>query len=648
MIDRENWKGLDGYLPVLVFLKDLKGFDTTGATGNAQTAEKLLAFWADKAGSFLELDTIKAYCDAGKIIFFLDGLDEIDEHLREIVITAFHGIKIAHERCKIIFSGRPHGVDDHVIKWFGRPIGILPLLMPHVEAFIYKWFEHVFEDKKSGINKTAPDLIGEIRSHPTINELIDSPLMLTAICLLYNDDKVLPGQRGELYDRFVTNLLSKRFPNESQKVRNFLMDLALKIHLKRSKNISRVDAVRILGNEYKKMNKETQKAYLARLNGKFDAVEPACGLLRFEKGGYGFFHLTFQEFLTANALVSGESGSHFDTIRQYWDDDWYREAVQLYIGYLSIQSQAMANNIIQRILKEKEGKPFSRHLLAIRSFIDIHQDLREDEVCKTAKNRLWEIIDSDAEAPVRAEAGELLGRLGDDRKFETFIPIPGGTYTLSIGKVKLKSFEMAKFPVTNQWFGKFIADDGYKRPEFWSNQGRQWLENQQAENPRYWYDHQLNCANHPVVGVCWYEADAFCRWLTATGNDGYTYRLPREQEWEAAAAGKAGREYAWGKGFDANRCNTEESGIKMTSAVGIFKTGDTPDGLSDLSGNVFEWSCTNYKTKKKQPDFKDSAWITIRGGAWNGDYVFARCDSRINFDPYDRFINIGFRCSRTK
>ncbi|MFZ2632675.1 MAG: SUMF1/EgtB/PvdO family nonheme iron enzyme [Desulfosalsimonadaceae bacterium] len=649
MITEGNWKGLDGYLPVLVFLKDLKGFNAKGVSGNAETAENLLSFWAGKSGGFLDMDTIWAYCEAGKIVFFLDGLDEIDEGLRQLVAEAFHCLKIAHEQCKIVFSGRPHGVDDHMVRWFGKPIDILPLLMPQVEAFIHKWFEHVFENSKSHIAKTAPDLIGEIKSHPSITELIDSPLMLTAICLLYNDDRELPGQRAELYDRFITNLLYKRFGSEAQKVRNFLAELALNTHKKHSKIISRVDAVKILGQDYKKDADEAPIAYHSRLDQKFDEIEPACGLLKFEQGGYGFIHLTFQEFLTANALIASETGNHFNTIKTYWDKEWYIEVVRLYIGYLSIQNRTLANTIVGKILEEKDTLPYSRHLLAVRSFIDIHRDNRDEDTGKLAKKRLWEIIDSDAEPSVRAEAGELLGRLGDGRDFEVFIPIPDGIYETSTGKVKLKSFELAKFPVTNLWFGKFISDGGYKKPELWSKQGWKWVENKKAEEPEYWHDHQWNCPNHPVVGVCWYEADAFCRWLTQTRRDGFTYRLPDEKEWEAVAAGKQRREYPYGDKFDKARCNTDESNIEKTSAAGIFKAGDTPEGLSDLSGNVWEWSCSHWDTKKTQPDFKDySEFPVVRGGSWSNFGNNAPCVLRNIDRPSGRGGNLGFRCSRTK
>ena len=241
--------------------------------------------------------------------------------------------------------------------------------------------------------------------------------------------------------------------------------------------------------------------------------------------------------------------------------------------------------------------------MAVRAFIDIHKNNREPPLIELARKKLWHIIESDVEPKIKADAGEILGRLGDDRDLEVFIPIPDGIYETSVGEVTFKGFEIAKYPVTNRWYRQFIDNGGYKNPEWWSKEGKKWLEYTKAEHPRFWYDHQWNCDNHPVVGVCWWEADAFCRWLTLTHNDGYTYRLPTEQEWEAVAAGKEQRKYPWGKKYIKGRCNNHKSGIGKISAVGIFKKGETPEGIYDLSGNVWEWTYSEFNSKKLQEDF---------------------------------------------
>ncbi|MGH9845802.1 MAG: NACHT domain-containing protein, partial [Blastocatellia bacterium] len=88
--------------------------------------------------------------------------------------------------------------------------------------------------------------------------------------------------------------------------------------------------------------------------------------------------------------------------------------------------------------------------------------------------------------------------------------------------------------------------------------------------PEYWDDARFNNPSQPVVGVTWFEARAYCNWLTATAASGRIYRLPTEAEFEAAARGGKGRAFPYGKKFDASRSNTFESHIRRTTPVGIF------------------------------------------------------------------------------
>lgn len=213
-------------------------------------------------------------------------------------------------------------------------------------------------------------------------------------------------------------------------------------------------------------------------------------------------------------------------------------------------------------------------------------------------------------------------------------------------------------------------------------EGLKWLKHTGAKLPWFWHDRSWNCPNHPVVGVCWYEAAAFCCWLTKIKDDGFFYRLPSEKEWEATAAGLEKREHPWGPDFDENRCNVEETEIERTSAVGLFKAGETPEGVSDLAGNVWEWTGTDYHAENELDDFRfetDAQALyekilaasgderkkliedysklledenrqlpAIRGGAWYFDRYLARCAARFIFHPFYRYFFVGFRCSRTK
>ena len=340
---------------------------------------------------------------------------------------------------------------------------------------------------------------------------------------------------------------------------------------------------------------------------------------------------------------------------------------------LSIDSRQWANDIVEVGLTFDDAPPFYRWRLGARSIFDIHEDRRDTQVVDLATEKMRAIIVADAEPKVRADAGEILGWLGDRRDVEAFIKIPDGEHDTSAGKVTLVGFEMAKFPVTNQWYRKFGDDGGYENKAFWTREGWRWLAHTKATHPQFWHDRQWNCPNHPVVGVCWWEADAFCRWLETNRNDGYAYLLPTEQQWEATAAGSGKREYPWGKGFDENKCNTRNSLINKTSAVGAFPDGETPEKVADLSGNVWEWTRTDYNSQSSQVDFPfdeeveglfkqekySDAWDlyrekhkicpALRGGSWGNNRGLARCVNRDFNHPGNRYILfIGFRCSRTK
>lgn len=221
-----------------------------------------------------------------------------------------------------------------------------------------------------------------------------------------------------------------------------------------------------------------------------------------------------------------------------------------------------------------------------------------------------------------------------------WVEIPGGEIKLEeIDHVfKVKRFRLAKYPVTIAQFQAFVdAEDGYKSDEWWKGIRKV----SEAPEPPSWQE-----ANGPRETASWYEAVAFCRWLSH--RTGSKIRLPTEWEWQqAATGGDPTREYPWPGGWDAARCNSVESRLPRTTAVGLYPGGATKQGLLDMAGNVWEWCLNTYD----QPAHAEAVCLSddqrksrvIRGGSWVYFPVNLRTSSRFGSPAGIRDNNIGFR-----
>lgn len=204
------------------------------------------------------------------------------------------------------------------------------------------------------------------------------------------------------------------------------------------------------------------------------------------------------------------------------------------------------------------------------------------------------------------------------------------------------AFRMTKYPITNAQFALFMDAGGYSRQSWWTEAG--WAKRESAgwTQPRYWHDSKWNHLDCPVVGVSWYEALAYCRWL---GRDSHAeYTLPTEQQWQRTAQGDDQREYPWGEGFDAERCNNSVGrDWKLNSTTYVGRYGDlwdSPFGVSDLSGNVWEWCRTAYQTGSVDVD--DTLAQVQRGGSWiNDNPAYFRAAYRGWHNPKDWYGTMG-------
>jgi formylglycine-generating enzyme required for sulfatase activity len=305
----------------------------------------------------------------------------------------------------------------------------------------------------------------------------------------------------------------------------------------------------------------------------------------------------------------------------------------------------------------------------------------------------------------RVKAGAVLARLGDERQGVgvkngvpdiDWIKIPAGPFKMGNNKgqtpyedecpqfdcdVIKKPFAIARYPVTVAQYQAFVDAGGYGEKRFWTEAGWKWKQSQKLTGPAD-SDPVFQTPNHPRVGVSWFEAIAFCRWLNGCGRDAfhrvpnfsraigdgveavptrYVITLPSEAEWERAARHTDGRKFPWGDEEEdiAQRCNLDQTGLGHTSPVGMFPSGLAECGAADMAGNVFEWTRSLWgKDMFGTPDFNypyrldgerqnleaaPNVARVLRGGSWYYYAGYARCAFRLRFVPVNRFWSFGFR-----
>ncbi len=200
--------------------------------------------------------------------------------------------------------------------------------------------------------------------------------------------------------------------------------------------------------------------------------------------------------------------------------------------------------------------------------------------------------------------------------------------------VYLAEFHIGKYPITNVQYQVFMD----------ATQPRKLASTAHWQSPP-------GKENHPVVNISWDEAAAFCLWLSQ--ETGCIFRLPTEAEWEKAARGADGRIFPWGEGWDVSRANALEM-YPGTTPVGQFSPdGDSPYGVADMSGNVWEWCADRYGEKEYQRRKRhvvknpygpeDGEGCVVRGGAFGASARHIRCAHRNWHYPFKRHHDVGFR-----
>jgi len=421
-----------------------------------------------------------------------------------------------------------------------------------------------------------------------------------------------------------------------------------------------------------------------------------AGLLIERKRGqvYTFPHRTFQEYLAACYLVDEEFPWLLaERLRE--DDGRWREACLLAAAKAVAGTKSAIWNLIAGFCSQDwtpalqaDIPDWYASLRAAEALIETeqHQNVRERQRGLVERLRGWLVAlveNGHLPPPDRASAGDALSSLGDPRPGVglradglpdiAWCEVPAGSFLMGSDERRdpeayddekpqheeksiTDPYLISKYPVTNAQFQAFVDHpEGYRNDLWWTRSGLDWRSDRGGPEK---IGSIFALANHPVIMVTWYEAVAFCKWLTeqlkrsdrkwannniqdsrvrsAIANGQFRVRLPTEAEWEKASRGTDGRIYPWAGELTPQHANYDEARIVGTSAVGAFPLGVSPYGALDMIGNVQEWCGTKWvddykdydKRVKEREDLESTGGRVLRGSPWYLSARDARCAYR--------------------
>ncbi len=438
------------------------------------------------------------------------------------------------------------------------------------------------------------------------------------------------------------------------------------------------------------------------------------GLLESVDDKYGFYtHATFQEFLAGRYLAEEYPAEKLQLfLMEHIGNDLWDEALRLAVGYLAIKGEDKANRLVSQIANagtNEESKSRALYVAGL-ALADLQKERRLPDTLNRLVPQIRDFLTANppsAKVRARFNLGLALGSLGDSRITPlepVCVPVRAGAFrmgtndddkkilkdqgTTSWGDeepahtVYVSEFSIGKYPVTNLEYAAFYDAKGYEEQDHWSRDGwnwrtgkwdsdlsfiedeklrgqyKEWLALRPVElrdKPFFWEDPQWNMPNLPVVGVSWFEVEAYCNWLSRATSK--LYRLPTEAEWEKAARGKNNFVWAWGNTWNGDLCNNADKDtaekLNRTSPVGMYPDGASGYGALDMMGNVWEWCADWYdeelykqraeeNVKDPQGSASGSARV-LRGGTWDNNRYLARCAFRGRYYPDLFNLNVGFR-----
>jgi formylglycine-generating enzyme required for sulfatase activity len=619
---------------------------------------------------------------------------------------------------RMLVTSRLEGFQTNMLPGF-QEVELSPLGFPaEVQEFLKGWFisyffklnpESTMDSCRDRGADTAQKLSREIGRSAGVSLLATNPLLLTILALIFNMGRKLPEQRVELYrvvahsmienwrrsqteqpSRFVGKVLNKG------EVMDVLSRLAFWLHEKKPggsmpENDWR-DQIEMLLVDEDLIDAKEKKLVNTTAQNFLEFAQLENGLLAERSPErIGFFHLTLEEYLAAFAVCRMETEERQRFLDEKWPDPYWEEVILLAAGELQTGTREALRGFVTYLLSienddgKLEGRPA---LLAGKALVDIQnrKGALNNLVIQPLRGAAQDIdpISQEPNRMVRvpvltrvsaADTLDALGWLPND--LDEFVFIPGGK--------DCKAFWIGKYPVTNCQYERFLTADDFDEPELWckfpkfdekcnligvwGDEGLTWLKAAQKADdspdgkrvePRDWRDPRFGVAHRgvPVVGITWYEANAYCKWLFKHWKEWehdftvkfpnfklQAVRLPTEAEWVAAAGGKRPEErFAWDENGKVTkdtvsivqRANVSASNIGKTTPVWMYPLGKSENGVWDMSGNVFEWQANFYKEGSKS--------LALRGGSWGSYERYARMSLRRDDPPELGWYNYyGFR-----
>jgi formylglycine-generating enzyme required for sulfatase activity/energy-coupling factor transporter ATP-binding protein EcfA2 len=569
---------------------------------------------------------------------------------------------------------------------------------------------------RQGAEKERRELLAAIAARPSVERLAANPLLLTILALIKYTGVALPEERVKLYELYLQALIESwnraraldQYPVgpglKYEETVQILAPLALWLRqtnptaglVSRSQLETWLTAT-FHGEDWGLPKGEAYQRGLEFLAG----VERYTNLL-LERGErqYGFLHLTLEEMLAAQGIAYRLDQNRAEALalfERYLAEPGWHETLQLAIAFVAViqrlprQAGAILQHLLELDMPAGETAPGRPVIFAGQALLDAGPGNVSRPAVAQVSEALRETMRS-AAPPIRLrrDAGDLLGRLGwrPEPEGGDFLLAPAGYEPAGLDAfrpVPGRQVLLGKYPVTNLQFARFMEAGGYDNPAWWSETGwawrtggydsqapkelQAWLEGRPAterNRPYFWEDRKWNSPLYPVVGVSWFEAEAYGRWLSQKRGDLKRWpdgrvmtarvqiRLPIEEEWAAALGGRG--EYPWGDDFDPTRLNCADSwaGRDLSddkdwsawfesesfqeaglTAVTTFPQGVSRAGVWDGCGNVWEWMGNRYEP--------GGVTVTLRGGGWDDDQRNARVSSRAHVTPGGFYGYDGFR-----